>query len=73
VWDVIAGVAPEALPPLRAKALTGAADLLALGTEIAGALGVAGAIPAVADLAARKGSGSVQAAARRLDAALAGR
>jgi hypothetical protein len=61
---------PEALPPRRAKALTGTADLLALGTEIAGALGVTGAIPEVAELAARKGSGNVQAAARRLDAVL---
>ena len=72
VWDAVAGTVADVLPPRSAKALTGAAELLALGTEIAGALGVTGAIPAVADLAARKGSGTVQAAARRLNAVLAG-
>jgi hypothetical protein len=72
VWEVVAAVTGEILPPKTAKTLQGTADLLALGTEIAGALGVRGRIPAVADLAARKGSGNVPAAARRLDAVLSG-
>jgi hypothetical protein len=73
VWDVVAAVAPEILPPKAAKALPGTADLLALGTEIAGALGIRGQVQAVAELAARKGGGNVPAAARRQDAVLAGR
>jgi hypothetical protein len=63
VWPIIAA----ALPPLLGeKPPNRIADLLALGTEIAGKAGADGAIPALAAYAERNGANRTATEARRL-------
>jgi hypothetical protein len=65
-WDTIAALLPRILPPALPKALSGTADLLAVGTELAGALKVTTPIGAVTAVAEKKGGSAVTSAARRL-------
>ncbi|GAA2054494.1 DUF6493 family protein [Catenulispora yoronensis] len=69
-WDTVAALLPQALPPVRTKALSGTAELLVLGTELAGALKVRTSIDAVTAAAEKKGGSAVANAARRLVGAL---
>lgn len=69
-WETVAALFPAVLPPAVPKTLSGTADLLVLGTELAGGLGVRTPIAEVSVLAAKKSGGTVTKAARRLEAAL---
>lgn len=69
-WETIAELLPRILPPALPKALSGTADLLAVGTELAGALKARTPIAAVTAVAEKKGGGAVTNAARRLAAVL---
>jgi hypothetical protein len=70
-WEAIAALLPEILPPAVPKAMTGTADLLVLGAELAGALKVGTPIAGVTALAEKKGGSVVTNAARRLAGVLA--
>ncbi|WP_194909364.1 DUF6493 family protein [Catenulispora rubra] len=70
-WEAIALILPQVLPPAVPKTLSGTADLLALATELAGALPAARTpIAEVTALAQKKSGGAVGNAARRLEAVL---
>jgi hypothetical protein len=70
VWETVALVLPDVVPPAVPKTISGTAELLVLATELAGTLGVRTPIAEVAALAEKKGGSAVTNAARRLDAVL---
>ncbi|MFL6114480.1 MAG: DUF6493 family protein [Catenulispora sp.] len=70
-WEAIAALLPQTLPPAVPKAMTGSADLLNLGAELAGALKVRTPIAEVSALAEQKGGTVAVNAARRLAGVLA--
>jgi len=72
VWDVIAAMLPDALPPTAPKVPRGMADLLALMADVAEPAWAHGEIPQLTALAQKGGSASIQRAARRLLALLSG-
>lgn len=71
VWTTLAAALPHALPAAGERAPAGVPDLLALATRLAESTGARGAIPAVADVAARGGSSRLVKESARLHRTLA--
>jgi hypothetical protein len=71
VWAILATAIPGMLPPAMEQAPRGLPDLLALGAEIASAIGGRHAIPELAAITGRGGSSRLVAESRRLQHLLA--
>ncbi|GAA4242057.1 DUF6493 family protein [Actinomadura meridiana] len=71
VWATAAAALPHVLPAPGERAAAGVPDLLGLATRVAESTGVRGAIPAVADVAARGGSSRLVKESARLHRTLA--
>ncbi|MFI0486117.1 DUF6493 family protein [Actinomadura sp. 9N215] len=71
VWTTLAAALPHALPAPGERAPAGTPDLLALATRLAETTGAKGAIPAVADVAARGGSSRLVRESARLHRTIA--
>ncbi|MFI7446439.1 DUF6493 family protein [Nonomuraea sp. NPDC049714] len=70
VWAVIADLLPRLLPAEGERPRSGLADLMAAGARAARLAGTRGDLPALAAVAARKGSSRLAQEARRLRALL---
>jgi hypothetical protein len=71
VWAILATAIPGLLPPAMERAPRGLPDLLALGAELASAIGGCQTIPELAAITGRGGSGRLVAESRRLQHLLA--
>ena len=71
VWAILAAAIPGMLPPARERPPRGLPDLVALGAEVAGAVGGCRAIPELATVTGRGGSSRLAAESRRLQRLLA--
>jgi hypothetical protein len=71
VWAILAAAIPEMLPPARERPPRGLPDLIALGAEVAGAVGGCRGIPELATVTGRGGSSRLVAESRRLQRLLA--
>lgn len=71
VWTILAGALPHALPAPGERAPAGLPALIAQATRLAEVTGARGAIPEVADVAARGGSSRLVQESARLHRALA--
>ncbi|RFS82749.1 hypothetical protein D0T12_25265 [Actinomadura spongiicola] len=71
VWTTVAAALPHVLPEPGGRAPAGVPDLLALGIRVAETTGARGAIPRVADVAARGGTSRLVKESARLHRTLA--